>query len=479
MVDSLRESITVVAPELAVLGGATIGLLGGLFLPKRMGSGFATFAAVIGLILGAALVLYHFQGDPRAEYSAFGGAFRSTSFIAFAKIVAISCAAIVLLMGEGHRARFGLSGFEFAPLIGLASAGLMVMLSADDLIVLYLGVEMLSLPSYVLAAFARDDRRATEAGLKYFVLGALASGFILYGSSLVYGFTGAIDFAGIAAATYSDIPLLFGLVFIICGLAFKCSAAPFHMWTPDVYEGAPLPVVAFFASAPKMAAVAIFARVLFEPFGPAFSDWAGVLQVIAAISMVWGAIGALTQKNIKRLLAYSSINNVGFALMAIATGPALGGQAVLLYMGIYSLTVVGVFAGLAALRGPDGAVETLDGFKGLSKSRPGMAIAMTILFFSIAGVPPLLGFWGKLYVFTAALEAGYVALWAIACVATVVAAGYYLILIARMWFDEPVVEIAPRGPATALTMDLAAIFVLVGLGFFGIIESSARIAAGQ
>lgn len=473
----LRNDLAVIGPELVVLGGVGVGLLAGLFAPKAWQSGVATFCVFLALLCGAVLCVHHFRVDASFTYEAFGGSFRSTAFIAFAKVIALVCAAVSLLMAHEHREHMGMQGFEYAPLMGLASLGLMVLLSSNDLLTLYLGLELLSLPSYVLAAFSRDNAKATEAGLKYFVLGALASGFILYGSSLVYGFAGTLSFAGIAAVPSLNIALLFGLILIICGLTFKCSAAPFHMWTPDVYEGAPTPVVAFFATAPKIAAVILCARVLFEPFAASYRDWSQVIAVIAAISMMWGALGALAQKNLKRLLAYSSINNVGFALMGIAAGSEKGAEPLLIFMAIYVVTSLGLFAGILALRDENGPVETIDGLKGLAKSRPGVAIALTALFFSVAGIPPLLGFWGKFYIFIAALDAGLVWLWAVACVATVIAAAYYLNLIAKMWFDEPLHATIKPGSVAVVTLDIAALVTTIGLVFFGILEVAAKVAS--
>jgi NADH-quinone oxidoreductase subunit N len=323
-------------------------------------------------------------------------------------------------------------------LILIAALGMGLMASAGDLISLYIGVELHSLALYVLAAFQRDDGKSSEAGLKYFVLGALSSGLLLYGASLIYGFAGSVNFDAIALAVGDEAQggVLFGLVFVICGLAFKVSAAPFHMWTPDVYEGAPTPMVAFFTTAPKMAALVVFARLLFEAFPGAIEEWRQVVLIIALISMAVGAFGGLVQRNLKRLLAYSSISNMGYALLAISAGTELGVQGLLIFMVLYMIDSMGLFACLLALNRDGRAMETIGDFAGLSRVRPGMAVALTVLAFSIAGVPPFSGFWAKyLYAFRPAIEAE---LWGPAVfglLTGVVAAFYYLRLVKTIWFD--------------------------------------------
>jgi NADH-quinone oxidoreductase subunit N len=323
------------------------------------------------------------------------------------------------------------------------------------LISLYVGIELHSLALYVLAAFRRDDARSSEAGLKYFVLGALSSGLLLYGASLIYGFTGSITFTGIAAAIHApvNIGVTVGLVFLICGIAFKVSAAPFHMWTPDVYEGAPTPIVGFFAGAPKLAAMALFARLLTEAFPAAIEQWRQVLVAVALASVFVGAFAGLAQRNLKRLWAYSSIANIGYALVGLAAGGPAGVQSMLLFMVLYTIDVTGFFACLAALQRAGRPMETFDDFAGLMSERPGLALAMTAFSLSALGLPPFSGFWGKFYVFKAALAAGPLTTWAavLALVGSVVAAYYYLRLIKVMWLDPaPGPTEAPPGPTVAI-----------------------------
>ncbi|MEM6627898.1 MAG: NADH-quinone oxidoreductase subunit N, partial [Pseudomonadota bacterium] len=344
--------MTIAAPELLL---AAVGLFG-VLIGAIIGDGVSSVSrAAAAASLAAAAVLSAMQIDD-GVLTAFNGLYQTTPFIAFAKAVALGVGAGALFMAGGYLKREGLERYEYALLAVFSGLGIGVMLSSNNLMTLYMGVETLSLSSYVLAAFNRDSRRSAEAGLKYFVLGALASGLLLFGASLVYGYTGAADYAGIAEADMT-VGLTFGLVLMLIGLAFKASAAPFHIWTPDVYEGAPTPVVAFFATAPKIAAVALFAHIMFNVFG-AFEDaWKDIVAIVAALSMMIGALGALGQYNIKRLLAYSSIANVGFALMGVAAGEALGAPAVLVYMTIYVATTLGIFGGVLAMRRRDGMVE--------------------------------------------------------------------------------------------------------------------------
>ncbi|MBX7247667.1 MAG: NADH-quinone oxidoreductase subunit NuoN [Caulobacteraceae bacterium] len=378
----------------------------------------------------------------------FNGAFVHDDFAAFAKVAIFLASAVAIYLGHGWLARRDDEKFEFPVLIMLAALGMSMMVSAGDLISLYIGVELQSLALYVLAAFRRDEAKASEAGLKYFVLGALSSGILLYGVSLIYGFTGSLQFADISAAVAggAGTGAVFGLVFLICGLAFKVSAAPFHMWTPDVYEGAPTPMVAFFAAAPKLAAMVLFARAMDAGFLGAQAQWSQVLMVIAAISFVVGAVGGLVQKNIKRLLAYSSIANIGYAILGIAAGTQMGLQAMLVFMVLYMVDVTAFFAVIMALQRNGQEMDTIESLRGLKREKPGKAIVLTILSLSVLGMPPFSGFWAKYYVFKAAIGAG---LWPIAVaglVASVVAAFYYLRIIKVMWFDEPV---SPAGPSRA------------------------------
>jgi NADH-quinone oxidoreductase subunit N len=388
-----------------------------------------------------------------------------------------------VVLGDGWMHRQRIARFEFPILIVLASAGMGMMASSGDLISLYVGIELHSLALYVLAAFHRDDLKASEAGLKYFVLGALSSGLLLYGASLIYGFTGTMRFEDIAAYAQAEptAGLIFGLVFLICGLAFKVSAAPFHMWTPDVYEGAPTPVVALFTTAPKVAAMVLIARVLDGAFAGSHDQWAQVLILLSLISFAVGAFGGLAQKNIQRLLAYSSIANIGYALLGIAAGTEVGVQAMLIFMTLYVIDQFGFFAFLMSVSRGGRPIREIGDLAGLKTDHPAMAVALTVLSLSVLGMPPFSGFWGKLYVFGAAADAGYWMAGAAGLVASVVAAFYYLRMIKLMWFDPAPegVQRVDRSPIGAGTIALlCALFtfpvVIVALIW---IEPLARIAA--
>src|SRR5882762_1612008 len=343
-------------------------------------------------------------------------------------------------MAMAYNEREKIARFEFPVLILLATTGMLMMISADDLISLYIGLELQSLALYVVAAFKRDTATSSEAGLKYFVLGALSSGMLLYGCSLIYGFSGTTSFEQLAASfaggTYS-IGIIIGIVFVSVGLAFKCSAVPFHMWTPDVYEGAPTPVTAFFSVAPKIAAIALFIRFLVEPFGGLTTEWRQIIWFIAVASMLLGSFAAINQRNIKRLMAYSSIGHVGYALIGLAAGSAIGIRGVLFYMAIYLVMNLGTFAVILCMQRDGKMVEEIADLAGLSKTQPGLAAALCIFMFSMAGIPPLAGFLSKLYVFLAAIDAGLYGLAVIGVLASVVGAYYYLRIIKLMYFDEP------------------------------------------
>jgi NADH-quinone oxidoreductase subunit N len=328
--------------------------------------------------------------------------------------------------------------FEYPILVALSVVGMMVMVSAGDLMALYMGLELQSLALYVVASLRRDSVKSTEAGLKYFVLGALSSGLLLYGASLTYGFAGTTLFSGIleASAHHPSLGLLFGIVFLVSGLAFKVSAAPFHMWTPDVYEGSPTPVTAFFATAPKFAAMAMFARVVHDAFGHIVSDWQQIVAFLSLVSMFLGAIAAIGQKDIKRLMAYSSIAHMGFALMGLAAGTVLGVQAMLIYMAIYVTMNIGAFAFILGMERDGRPVTSIDSLKMYSKRQPLRALAMLVLMFSLAGVPPMVGFFGKFYVLRAAYEAGLGWLAVAGVVASVIGAFYYLRVVYFMYFGE-------------------------------------------
>lgn len=419
-----------IAPELLLAGAGLIGVLVGAIVGDRFnGLSFRLGALVLFLAAGAAL--YNYEG---AE--AFGGLVSTNAFVNFAKVVSFSLAGVALFMAEGFLRRHETIRYEYSLLMIFAALGMGMILSAADLMTLYMGIETLSLSSYVLASFHRDSPRSAEAGLKYFVLGALASGMLLYGASLVYGFSGSTRFEAIAEAELS-LGLLFGMVLMITGLAFKISAAPMHVWTPDVYEGAPSPVVAFFSAAPKMAGMVVFAHVLFTAFGPAFEDWQMIVSIIAAASMIVGAFGALAQKNIKRLLGYSSIANVGYALVAVAAGAELGAGALLLFMTAYAIASLGLFGGVLAMRRRGGMVEDIQELSGLVRTQTGMALALTVLIISVSGFPLAVGFLGKLALLEAGLDAGLLPLVIILILSSVVAFGYYLRLILIMWVNEP------------------------------------------
>ncbi len=427
-------------PEILVAAGALALLMLGVFLGDR--STRAVSWLSVGLLLLAGVAVAAGGGVDRET---FFGAFVSDAFSAFAKMLILLGSVVAILLGADNNEREGQSRFEYPVLIVLSTLGMMMMVSASDLISLYLGLELQSLALYVLAAFRRDTERSTEAGLKYFVLGALSSGMLLYGVSLLYGFAGTTSFQGLAATLGTGEPaigVIFGIVFLATGLAFKVSAVPFHMWTPDVYEGAPTPVTTFFAIAPKVAAIALFVRVMMDPLGGMVDQWRQIIIFISIASMVLGAFAAINQTNIKRLMAYSSIGHVGYALVGLAAGTDAGVRGVLIYMAIYIFMTAGAFAVILCMRQKDRAVEEIQDLAGLSRTRPMMAFAMGIFMFSLAGIPPLAGFFGKLYVFMAAIDAARAVpslytLAIIGVVTSVVGAYYYLRIVKLMYFDEP------------------------------------------
>ena len=426
----IQSALNLAVPELILAIGAMIVLVVGALRGER----FAGVAALlsVGLLVAAAVAAVV---SPHGM--AFNGAFVSDPLSVFAKVAIFAASAIAVVLGHGWGRRNGVAKFEYPILIVLAALGMGMMVSSGDPISLYVGIELHSLALYVLAASHRDNARASEAGLKYFVLGALSSGLLLYGASLIYGFAGSMRFDEIAAVASggAGTGLIFGLVFLISGLAFKVSAAPFHMWTPDVYEGAPTPVVAFFATAPKLAAMVMFARVLSEGFGGVVPQWSQVLIIISLISFAVGAFGGIAQRDIQRLLAYSSIVNVGYALLGIAAGTQQGLQAMLVFMILYIVDTMGFFAILLALSRGGRPIRRIDDLAGLRKDRPGMAVALTIVCLSAIGIPPLSGFWAKVFIFGSAIDAG---LWMVAAaglVASVVAAFYYLRMVKLIWFD--------------------------------------------
>ncbi|OYY69002.1 NADH-quinone oxidoreductase subunit N [Sphingomonas sp. 28-63-12] len=393
----------------------------------------------VAILIGAGIAL---TGPASSGGYAFSGLYRADMFAAFAKVLIYGAAAVAIIIAPRFFENTAGDNLrpEYPVLILLAAVGMGMMVSATDMLTLYVGLELQSLAAYVLASFMRQDSRSAEAGLKYFVLGALASGILLYGISLVYGFSGTTQFDSIATAYYAGHSkgLLFGLVFVFAGLAFKMSAVPFHMWTPDVYEGAPTPVTAFFGSAPKVAAIALTVRVAVEAMGPAVLEWRQIVIFASLASIVLGAAGAIGQTNIKRLLAYSSINNVGFALVGLAAGSKEGVAAVLVYLAIYVVMTLGSFLIVLQMRGEDGQqVETIDSLAGLSRTQPRLALALGIMMFSLAGIPPLFGFYAKFAVFWAAVQANLFVFAAIGIAASVIGAYYYLRIVKTMYFDEP------------------------------------------
>ncbi len=392
----------------------------------------------VGALLLTAILVITATGEGRV--TAFGGAFIVDDFARLMKVLALFAAAVTIILSGKFLTRVHMGKFEYPILVMLACVGMMMMISANDLISLYMGLELQSLSLYVVAAIDRDNAKSSEAGLKYFVLGALSSGMLLYGASLIYGFTGTTTFTGIAEALRangSSLGIIFGLVFVMAGLSFKISAVPFHMWTPDVYEGAPTPVTAFFASAPKVAAMALLVRTMVGPFNHVVSDWQQIIVVVSILSMALGAFAAIGQNNIKRLLAYSSIGHMGFALVGLAAGTQEGVSGVVIYMLIYSLSTLGVFACVLAMRRSGQQVENISDLAGLGRTNKGLAFVLSMLMFSLAGIPPLAGFFGKLFVFMAAVKAGLWILAILGVIASVVGAYYYLRIVKIIYFDEP------------------------------------------
>ncbi|MGH1368836.1 MAG: NADH-quinone oxidoreductase subunit NuoN [Maritimibacter sp.] len=469
--------IQAVLPELILAIFAMLALLGAVYTGKDKLTPLVTWATAAVM---AALALMIGTGGAGVG-AAFNGMFIDDAFARFAKVAILIAAAAVLLAGQDAMARRGLARFEYPILVALSTVGMMVMVSAGNLMSLYMGLELQSLALYVVASLNRDSVKSTEAGMKYFVLGALSSGLLLYGASLVYGYAGTTDFAGIITAAsdgHIGLGLLFGLTFVMAGLAFKVSAVPFHMWTPDVYEGSPTPVTALFATAPKLAAMGLFARVLFDAFGGAVADWQQVIALLAVMSMFLGAIAAIGQTNIKRLMAYSSIAHMGFALMGLAAGTEIGVQAMLIYMAIYLTMNVGAFAFIMSMERDAKPVTDIAALNQYASREPLKALAMLVLLFSLAGVPPFVGFFGKFAVLDAALNAELTWLAIAGVIASVIGAYYYLRLVYFMYFgkDDGSVE-TPMAPAALAMLMGAAVIMLVGVfNLFGI-EAVAASAA--
>lgn len=445
-------------PEIILAVGAMALLMFGAFQADSEETGAMTSWLAIGLLVVAGIVMVL---NPNVSTGLFNDAFVIDRFTRFMKVLVLIGSAGALLLSFQPFAELKLMKFEYPVLVLLATVGMLMMISANDLIALYIGLELQSLALYVLAAFRRDSVRSSEAGLKYFVLGALSSGMLLYGASLIYGFSGSTSFPVIAGVVQnSNVGVIVGLVFVMVGLAFKVSAVPFHMWTPDVYEGAPTPVTAFFAAAPKVAAMALMVRTLAVAFPGVAPQWQQIVVFVAIASMLLGSLAAIGQTNIKRLMAYSSIGHVGFALVGLAANSQEGVQGVLIYMAIYLVMTLGTFACILAMRRNDGPVEDIEELSGLAENNLGMAFALGMLMFSLAGIPPLAGFWGKFYVIAAAVKADMLLLAIVAVLASVVAAFYYIRIVIVMFVKEPKEKFSAIDGKIGAIMVLATIFVV-------------------
>ncbi|MGF6309293.1 NADH-quinone oxidoreductase subunit N [Bradyrhizobium sp. i1.8.4] len=462
-----------VLPELVLAVGAMVLLMIGAFRGQGT-TRLITALAVCLLVLTGVMELWL----PAGKLVTFGGSFIVDDFARFLKILALIASAATLILSTEYLSQPSSRNFEFSILVLLSTLGMMVLISAGDLISLYLGLELMSLALYVVAASQRDNAKSSEAGLKYFVLGALSSGMLLYGASLIYGFTGTVSFAGIAAAaTTGSIGIVFGQVFLLAGLCFKVSAVPFHMWTPDVYEGAPTPVTAFFASAPKVAALAVFTRATLTAFPGIMTQWQQILVFVAIASMALGSFAAIGQTNIKRLMAYSSIGHMGFALVGLASGTVEGAQGVLIYIAIYVAMTLGSFSIILAMKRNGQALEQISDFAGLSRTNPLLAFIFAMLLFSLAGVPPLAGFFGKWYVFVAAIKANLFTLAVIGVLTSVVGAFYYLSIVKVMYFDQPLGKLDPVRVELRTVLAVAGIFNIFYFAYPGPLVSVATAAA--
>jgi NADH-quinone oxidoreductase subunit N len=472
----MTSDFQTVLPEVIIAVYAMAALLFGVYTGKDKTASLLVWTTSGLFVL---MALWIGAGGDGAR-SAFGGMFIDDPFARFAKVTILLSAAAVLAMSRDYMLRRDLLRFEYPILVALATVGMMMMVSAGDLMALYMGLELQSLALYVIASLRRDSVKSTEAGLKYFMLGALSSGLLLYGASLVYGFAGTTLFSGILSTLSAGVPLglLFGLVFVLAGLAFKISAAPFHMWTPDVYEGAPTPVTAFLATAPKMAAMALFGRVVHDAFGAIPGDWGQVVAALAVVSMFLGAVAAIGQRDIKRLMAYSSISHMGFALMGLASGTAEGVQAMLIYMAIYVTMNIGTFAFILSMEKDGRPVTSIDRLNMYSRREPLRALAMLVLLFSLAGVPPTVGFFGKFYVLKAAVDGGMAWLALLGVVASVIGAFYYLRIVFYMYFGKEGEGLDGAMPAVqwVLLVGTAAAMLIGIVNLFGI-EALAAVAA--
>jgi NADH-quinone oxidoreductase subunit N len=448
--------LSVALPELTLAVGAMALLMLGVATRRERGE-LILWLAVVALALAG-----FFVASGTGTESLFAGSFIVDPFARALKLLTLTGAAVTLLMSLDYWGE-GRLKFEFPVLVLLATTGMLMMISANDLIALYVGLELQSLALYVVAAFDRRSARSSEAGLKYFVLGALSSGMLLYGASLIYGFTGSTLFADIATAVQpsgANLGLIFGLVFLMAGFAFKISAVPFHMWTPDVYEGAPTPVTAFFAAAPKLAAMALLVRTMFAAFPAVTPEWQQIVTFLAIASMALGAFAAIGQRNIKRLMAYSSIGHMGYALVGLAAGTVEGVQGVIVYLAIYLAMTLGTFACILAMRRQGRMVEDIDQLSGLSTTSPLMAFMLAMLLFSLAGIPPLAGFFAKFYVFLAAINAGLYALAVTGVLLSVVGAYYYIRIVKIMYFDDPAASFEPMQGVLAAVLGVSSLFIL-------------------
>jgi NADH-quinone oxidoreductase subunit N len=462
-----------VLPELVLAAGAMVLLMMGAWRGDQSTAALSGFAVMLLILAGVLILLM-----PADKTVAFGGSFVVDGFSRYLKLLVLVGSIGVVLLSVEFLRDLQRRKFEYPILILLATTGMLMLISAADLIALYLGFELMSLSLYVMAAIDRDNARSTEAGLKYFVLGALSSGMLLYGASLIYGFTGTVSFVGIAQAVGDGgLGLIFGLVFLFAGLCFKVSAVPFHMWTPDVYQGAPTPVTAFFAAAPKVAGIAIFMRVSIAAFPGIAAQWQQIIVFVSIASMALGSFAAIGQRNIKRLMAYSSIAHMGFALVGLAAGTSDGIQGVLVYMAIYVAMTLGTFACIISMRRDGNPVEDISDLAGLARTKPVMAFFFAMLMFSMAGVPPLAGFFAKFYVFLAAIQAGLFTLAVLGVISSVVGAYYYLMIVKTMYFDEPAEAFDPMAGELGTVLGVSGLVVLLFSLYPGLLVDAAGAAA--
>ena len=474
---SLSHDLAVMMPELVMAGAGLLLLLVGVLQKNDRSMGLLSFLAILAMAGSAYCVVMLPDGA-----TAFGGAFTADGFARFSKLLILLGAALTLVMSQGFFVRENIARFEFPVLVIFSVLGMMLMVSASSFLALYMGLELQSLALYVLAAFNRESVRSSEAGLKYFVLGALSSGLLLYGISLIYGFTGTTDFVHVASVIrQSGVPigLVFGLVFLIAGLAFKIAAVPFHMWTPDVYEGSPTPITAFFAMSPKIAAMALLLRAIIVPFPDAIHQWQQIIVVTSVLSMLLGAFAAIGQTNIKRLMAYSSIGHMGYALLGLAAGTVAGVQGVLIYLAIYLVTNAGVFSVILAMKRNGQMVETIADLAGLARSQPRLAMAFAFFMISLSGIPPFAGFFAKFYVFLPAIQAGLYIPAVIGVIASVIGAYYYWRIFKVMYFDDaaPAFDGDPGislGSIIAASTAFTLLFIVAGAPLIAVAETAAK-----